>query len=143
MVTWVDGAIANPPPASEEAVRAAQLQLRVPFPADFLAIARTHQGARPEPADIDLGNGFTTAVDCLLHFEDSPFVSNILAAGFPVADALDKGVIPFAKDIGGDLFCFSYREDYDHPPVVFWSADWGTLPLAPSFSAFVELLHNG
>lgn len=142
MVTWVDGAISDPAPASDAAVRAAEDQLRVDLPADFLAIARTRQGARPEPAGIDLPNGFGTAVANLLHFEDQPFVSNIVAARFPVAESLDKGVIPFAADVGGDLFCFSYRDDYDNPPVVFWSVDWGTLPLAPSFSAWVEMLRD-
>lgn len=142
MVTWVDGAIADPAPAPDTAVREAERQLRVPFPTDFLDVARAHQGAAPVPANIDLPNGFGTAVAHLFHFEASPFASNIVAAGFPAQDALDKGVIPFAADIGGDLFCFSYREDYDNPPVVFWSVDWGTLPLAASFTDFVAMLHE-
>lgn len=142
MVSWADGAIANPSPASDEAVQRAENELRVDLPADFLAIARARQGAAPVPAEIDLPNDFGTTVAHLFHFEDAPFDSNIVAARFPVQDALDKGIIPFAADIGGDLFCFSYREDYDNPPVVFWSVDWGVLPLAPNFTAFVEMLHD-
>jgi SMI1/KNR4 family protein SUKH-1 len=55
---------------------------------------------------------------------------------------LDKGVIPFAQDVGHDVFCFDCREDYDRPSVMFWGQGFGTLPLAPSFSAFLELLHD-
>ena len=142
MVTWVDGAIADPSPAADAAVRGAEDALRVDLPPDFLAVARVHQGATPQPDGIALPNGFTTGVAHLLHFEEAPFVSNIVAARFPVAESLDKGVIPFAADIGGGLFCFSYRKDYDHPPVVHWSADWGELPLAASFTDFVALLRD-
>ncbi len=142
MVTWRDGAIPNPRAASDDAVRNAEKALRVPLPADFLAVARTRQGAAPEPAGVDLPNGFRTDVDCLLHFEDSPFVSNILAARFPVLKVLPKGVIPFARDVGGDLFCFNYREDYDAPSVVFWSVDTGMVPLAANFTGFLAMLHD-
>lgn len=142
MVIWVDGAIADPVPATDAAVRAAEDALRVFLPADFLAIARVRQGAAPCPNGIDLPNGFVTGVAHLLHFADSPFVSNIVAARFPVEGLIEKGVIPFAVDSGGDLFCFSYRQDYDAPPVVHWSVDGDALPLAPSFTAFLGLLHD-
>lgn len=141
-MTWVDGAIPNPPPAAKEAVRLAQNQLRVDFPADFLAVAKDHQGAAPQPAKIALPNGFTTAVAHLFHFESTPFISNIVGAWLPVQKVLDKGIIPFAADVGGDLFCFSYRQDYDNPPVVFWGVDFGVVPLAPSFTEFVALLRD-
>ena len=128
MVSWADGAIDDPRPASDSAVRQAQDELEVTLPPEFLAVAQIHQGAAPVPARIDLPNGFSTAVDHLLHFEDSPFVSNIVAAIFPLLDVLDEGIIPFAADVGGDFFCFDYRTDDVHPSVVFWSVDWGGRP---------------
>ncbi|GAA0510461.1 SMI1/KNR4 family protein [Paractinoplanes deccanensis] len=140
MVDWVDGAIDDPQPASDTAVRQAQDELEVRLPPDFLAVAQIHQGAAPVPAGIDLPNGFGTAVDHLLHFEDSPFVSNIVAAIFPLLDVLDEGIIPFAADVGGDFFCFDYRADDDQPSVVFWSVDWGIVPLAPDFAGFLGML---
>ena len=142
MVNWADGAIDDPRPASDTVVRQAQDELEVSLPSDFLAVAQTHQGAVPVPAGIDLPNGFSTAVDHLLHFEDSPFVSNIVAAMFPLLDVLDEGIIPFAADVGGDFFCFDYRTDDDHPSVVFWSVDWGVVPLAPNFAAFLNMLRE-
>lgn len=142
MVNWADGAIDDPRPASDTAVRQAQDELEVKLPADFLAVAQIHQGAVPVPAGIDLPNGFGTAVDHLLHFEDSPFVSNIVAAIFPLLDVLDEGVIPFAADVGGDFFCFDYRADDAHPSVAFWSVDWGVVPLAPNFADFLTMLRD-
>lgn len=143
MVNWVDGTVTDPAPASDAQVRAAENALRVPLPADFLAVAKAHPGARPDPSDILLPGGFGTSVLGLLHFDDDgPAISNILSCQWLLRDALDKGVIPFAQDIGHDVFCFSYREDYDHPPVVFWGQGFGVIPLAPSFTAFLDLLHD-
>ncbi|AGZ45157.1 SMI1/KNR4 family protein [Actinoplanes friuliensis] len=140
MTNWVDGAIDDPRPASDTAVRQAEDELEVSLPSEFLAVARVHQGAAPVPAGIDLPNGFSTAVDHLLHFEDSPFVSNIVAAIFPLLDVLDEGIIPFAADVGGDFFCFDYRADTNHPSIAFWSVDWGVVPLAPNFATFLDML---
>lgn len=142
MVTWVDGAIDDPRPASDAAVRHAQDELEVELPAAFLAVARVHQGATPVPAGIDLPHGVGTAVGHLLHFEDTPFTSNIVAAIFPLLDVLDEGIIPFAADVGGDFFCFDYRTGGDRQPVVFWSVDSGVVPLAPDFPGFLAMLRD-
>lgn len=142
VVTWHDSLIPNPALASDAAVRNAERALRVRFPADFLAVARVHQGAVPNPADITLPDGAVTAVKNLLHFEDEPGMWNIIARRFPVEGVLEKGVIPFAEDIGDDLFCFNYRQTPDAPTVVFWGVDTGMVPLAASFTEFVALLHD-
>lgn len=135
MIEWHDGAIRAPEPASDAAVRDAERQLRVRLPADFLAVAQVHQGAAPVPAKVDLPDGSTTSVAHLLHFAEG--TGNIVARGFPVEGVIDKGVIPFAEDIGGDLFCFNYRETPDTPSVAYWSVDTGLAPLADGFDAFV------
>jgi hypothetical protein len=144
MVTWTDGHLSDPEPASDAEVRAAERALRVRLPADFLAVAQARPGARPQPSRILLPGGFGTAVEGLLHFaDDGPGLSNILSCQWLLRDVLDKGVIPFALDIGHDVFCFNYRKDYDRPTVMFWGQGFGAIPLAPSFTAFLELLHDG
>ncbi|MDL5156327.1 SMI1/KNR4 family protein [Actinomycetospora termitidis] len=138
MVEWVQ---ATPlAPATDAEVREHEDALRVDLPRDFLAVAQHRQGASPVPARVTLPNGFGTAVGSLLHFADG--FHNIVTRRFPLEGVLEKGVIPFAEDIGGDVYCFSYREDYDHPPVVFWSVDDGAVRLAPDFTAFVAMLHD-
>ena len=82
-----------------------------------------------------------TAVSHLLHFQ-ADHRAALVSRIFPVADVLEKGVIPFAEDIGGDLFCFSYRADYDAPPVLFWSASTGPILLAASFADFLAMLRD-
>lgn len=142
MTEWHDAAITAPGAASETAVRDAERALRVRLPIDFLAVAREHQGAAPAPAKVTLPDGSVTGVAHLLHFEDEPGFTNIVARRFPVAEVLDKGIIPFAEDVGGDLFCFNYRQDPERPSVVYWSVDTGAVPLASDFTAFVAALHD-
>jgi hypothetical protein len=142
MVEWIDEAITDPPVASDAAVQAAERALRVRFPADFLEVARARQGAEPVPSGVRLPNGTGTGVLHLLHFEEEPGFSNIVSRIFPVQGVLDKGIIPFAEDIGGDLFCFNYRETPETPSVVYWSVDTGTVPIAASFTEFVNKLYD-
>ncbi len=141
-VVWNDSLIVDPPEASDAAVREAERALRVRLPAEFLAIARLRQGSRPAPNAVTLPDGSVTAVKNLLHFEEEPGIRNIVHRRFPVMDVLAKGIIPFAEDIGDDLFCFNYRKVPDHPSVAYWSVDTGTVHLAGDFDAFVGMLHD-
>ena len=137
---WVDAAILAPEPAAADMVRNAERQLRVRLPLDFLEVAGLRQGARPEPGLIQLPDGSTVSVGCLLHFEQEPFYQNIVARLFPLRGVLQKGIIPFAEDIGGDVSCFNYRKDPEHPTVLYWGVDTGPIHLAESFTDWVGLL---
>ncbi len=139
-VRWIDHAIPDPRPAPEATIRDYERRLRVPFPADYRAVATVRQGARPDPAGIALPGGFGTAVSHLFHFEEQPAFSNIVTAAFPFEGVLEKGWIPFAADIAGDVFCLDYRTDYDRPRVLFWGQGFGPLPLADSFTAWAGML---
>lgn len=119
-----NGALDNPRPATAEEVQAAERELRVPLPHDFLAVAAVQQGRRPKPSSFQLPNGVGEGVEHLLHFAEGSF-SNIVTRGFAVKGVLDKGIIPFAEALGSNLLCFDYRTDYDHPRVEFWSTDTG------------------
>lgn len=142
MVTWRDGAITNPSPATSGAVRQAERELRVKFPADFLAVATVRQGAHPEPANITLPNGWGEAVEFLLHFEVDPFFTNIVERIFTLKGVLDKGVIPFATALGSNVLCFNFRKDFHNPTVEFWSVDTGPVPIASSFTDLLTKLHD-
>ncbi len=141
MVTWHDGAITNPAPAAPEAVRQAERALRIRFPADFLAVAAVHQGARPDPASFTLPDGSVEAIDHLLHFMEGG-LSSVTERILPLRGVLPKGVIPFANALGSNVLCFNYRGDYDNPTVKFWSVDTGSLPIASDFTDLLGKLHE-
>ena len=140
-VTWTDGALARPGPARAAQVIAAARELGVHFPEDFLAVAMRHPGAEPIPSGFQMPNGFVYAVEHLLHFEPDSF-ANIVTRRFPLRDVMPETVVPFAEASGGDLVCFDYSRDPEAPTVAFWSVDTGLVPLASSFTAFLELLSD-
>ena len=141
-VTWINDQIANPPYASDEAVRVIERQFGVRFPADYLAVARAHQGAAPRPAGFDVEDFGRTAVQYLLHFEEKPPFSNIASRWEMAQDGLAEKVVPFAEEIGGDLVCLDFRENPDAPTVAFWSVDTGEVTIADSFTDFLTKLHG-
>lgn len=142
MVEWVNDTIDAMPPATDAEVAAAEETLGVRFPADYLAVARAHQGAGPVPQRVDLPNGFVVGVDYLLPFSDSAGIHGIVARRFPLEDVIAPTVIPFAEDTGGDLFCFDFGKSASNPPVGFWSTDTGLVELAPDFTSFVASLRG-
>jgi cell wall assembly regulator SMI1 len=141
-VVWYDYLFDNPPKASQESIDKAEKELGVKLPADFLAIATTHQGGTPEPSSFDLPDGTGSSFGSLLHFEEDPFFFNIVVRREPVSDVLPDKVIPFAEDGGGNLLCFDYRETPDHPPVVFWDHEHCDDPPQPLASSFTDLLNK-
>lgn len=137
MVLWTAAFSPSPPAGVAAAIAAAERALGVRFPPAFLGVATTYPQAEPDPAGVLLPGGSSTAVAHLLHFEDTSSGANIVNRIFPVEGVLEARVIPFAEDVGGDLFCFDYRETPATPPVAYWSVDTGLVPLAPDFDAFV------
>ena len=146
-VTWFNRVVRNPKPATDEQVEEAERQLEVRLPADFLAIARAHQGARPEPNLFDLpdGSGGHGVINYLLHFEEEPFDSNIVQRGWPAwhHGALPEKVIPFAED-SGNLICFDYRNTDEAPEVVYWDheSDAPLQRVASNFTELIGMLHD-
>jgi SMI1 / KNR4 family (SUKH-1) len=129
------------PQASPEAVAVVQRTLGVRFPADYLAIATTMQGASPDPSHIKLSNGVGTGFGSLLHFEEAPPFSNIVARRWPVEDWLPPGVVPFA-DTSGDLWCFDFRANPDQPSVVYYQHDDPDLDFPVVATSFTDLLEK-
>ena len=141
-IIWEHDLIADPPAASDQAVREAERALGVRFPADFLAVVRHHQGAAPVPDGISLPNGAVTGMKALLHFEAAPAARNIVNRRFFAQDGLPEGVVPFAEDIGDDLFCFDYRQQPDAPTICFCGVGTRPILIAPSLTAFLAMLHD-
>lgn len=140
-VTWHEHLIDNPRRASAEAVRETEQEFGVTFPADYLAVATVHQGARPEPESITLPDGTGTGFGRLLHFEDAPPHTNIISRRWVVQDWLPERVVPFA-DSSGDLWCFDFRADPANPTVVYYAHDDPNESLPVVASSFTDLINK-
>lgn len=140
-IRWLDRIIENPSPVSDEAFAHAQREFGVTFPADYREIVKQHQGALPLPNGIEHPDA-STGVEYLYHFEDEPYSQSIIGAYYPIGHALPSGVIPFAAGIGGDYFCFDFRDQPDSPIVSVWLHDGPgeLITLANSFTEWLGLL---
>ncbi len=127
------------PQASTAAVADAEATLGVRFPADFLAIATVLQGASPEPFSIRLPDGHSSGFGSLLHFEEEPPFTNIVARRWPLEDWLPQGITPFAES-SGDLWCFDFRSDPVRPKIVYYAHDDPDLTFPPVAESFTDLL---
>ena len=141
-VTWSDYTLPHPRAACDEAILAAERELGVRLPGDFVAVARVHQGRTPSPAAFTLADGSNSILNDLLHFEPAVSLGNLCQTWRQVRELLPAGVIPFAGDPFGNLLCFDYRASASAPPVLFWAHDEPGAALQPVAASFTELLER-
>jgi len=140
------------PEATEAMIVAVEHRLGIQYPADFRSGVRGFHGATPSPSRFSYqhrGIGRVgTAIGCILSFDPASSAYVIPTVESHVREGiLPVGVVPFGEDGGGDLMAFDFRKDADNPPVVYVAisdaeeeGERHIYPLAPSFSAFLDML---
>ena len=87
------------------------------FPNDYVSCALLYHGASVIPYRIDCNKNERVFAN-LLSFSDKN-VDNIIEVYNNCKGRLKNGIIPFACDPAGNLFCFDYRKDKEKPSIVF------------------------
>jgi cell wall assembly regulator SMI1 len=123
-------------------LRAAEQRLGVRFPQDFVDCVLQHQGETPEPCTFDYGDGYSSVLNELYHFEDSPSASSQAAAQKSLEiGGVPAGVVAIAGDPAGNHLCLDFRADPQAPIVVMLDYEaGGDNPLVPVAKTFTELL---
>lgn len=107
-------------------------------------LANFHCG-HPDPDEIDVEGKGTTFIAWFLSADDkNPKSGYILGRLRTLGSDIPDRIIPFARDPGGNLFCFDYRSS-ETPSVVFWdheaaSTNSSIFHVAESFEAFLAAL---
>ncbi|MCS1351679.1 SMI1/KNR4 family protein [Mechercharimyces sp. CAU 1602] len=97
-------------------------QLGINFPADFVPYLKKYHGAIPRPNTFKFGddnyNGYFGLILNLdpKRYESFPRLSLDMINNLEFQD----GVVPFAKDAGGNLLCFDFSKDNRSPHIVYW-----------------------
>jgi len=138
---WVDYAIDDPPVATLDEGRRVEEEIGYKLPADFIEVARHHQGQFPMPGGHHAdGNG--SSVGGLYHFHGE-FGSGRLGWGDFINEGADSLLLAFCRDAGGNFFAFDYGKDPQkkNPIVVFWDHETRVVTkLADSFTDFLDQL---
>ena len=144
-VTWEPYVWPQALPLTPAKLREAEQRLGVHFPQDYVDCVLQHQGETPEPSVFRYGDGYSSVLNELYHFEDSPAASSQRAAQASLeTGGVPAGIVAFAGDPAGNHLCFDFRADPDAPTVVILDYEAGggnpLLPVARSFSELLSML---
>ena len=142
-----------------EVIDAFAERMGVLLPRKYKALLSEHNGLYPAKPCFDFVNPWGQ-VDCraiAFYGYGTRYgeIGNFQPSLLDPCDAEVQGIVAIGEDGGGDKICFDYRDcpGTDDPPVVFlyhdlwWpdeAGEWHRViwPLAPSFDAFLEMLHE-
>lgn len=140
-------------PSMDEAYvgRVQQMVGEFHFPNDYMDEMRRSNGGIPKLRVFAL-DGNDRMLDRMLSFVPDYRVNkafgwyDVGVVWTQVEDRLGEGLVPFASLFAGDLLCFDFRKEREHPAVVVWDhekSDVGrpiTRHVANSFGDFVRML---
>ncbi|MFE8596112.1 SMI1/KNR4 family protein [Archangium violaceum] len=116
----------------------------VRLPELYKQLVCRHQGMAPEPCLFNVGGSEDVFNDLLtitpIEGRESYSVMRVHEV---LAPHLPPGIFPFGRTPGGEYLCFDFRNAPDAPRVVLVTSELSILPVANSFHAFLEELHDG
>ena len=141
-VTWSDGE----GKAKESEIMKVEKALGIRFPDDYRTFVKTHRGGTPSPQELKIrGRRSPAVVRTLLNFIPDDASDYILENHDWIKDRLASGLVPIAKDPGGNYICFDFRGK-GVPTVVWWehedNARRKLLPIAASFTKLLDSLYE-
>jgi len=146
-------------PVDISVIEGFERRMGVAFPRSYKELIAAHNNLYPEKPEFAFVGPWGTPESRSIRFWGYGNVYERIDEGQPCLidpdDGEVQGVIAIGDDGGGDEICFDYRDcpGTDDPAVVFlyhdlwWpdeAGEWRRViwPIAPSFDAFLEMLHE-
>lgn len=95
----------------------------------------TNNGGRPYPDVVSLGNGDESDVKALLSFNETDKENAYKIIEYFISK-YHGSLVPFASDSAGNYYCEKGRK------IVLWTQDGEVIPVANSFTDFIDSLHE-
>ncbi|MGP1910122.1 SMI1/KNR4 family protein [Metabacillus sp. JX24] len=95
--------------------------MSIKFPLDYREFIKDHNGCAPLNKNVVCINDFRETLNYLLSIGDQSRPIDLLSTYANIKDRLIDGVFPFAKDPGGNMFCFHFTNQNSEPEIVFWN----------------------
>ncbi|KFA92501.1 SMI1/KNR4 family protein [Archangium violaceum] len=143
-VRWEPYLWEEPRPVHPHELELLERQWGVTLPAEYKLIVSRHQGMTPEPGTFKLAEGndvLSVLLTITVDPEKQPY--SVMRVHEILKPLVPPGLFPFAKTPGGEFVCFDYRETPYLPRIAHVSVELLITPIADSFSAFLEALHDG
>ena len=139
-------------PLDPEQVSQAERLVGMRFDPDWLAHLARFNGGKPGKRNFALWRNVkvvTRFLGIVPHYlaKEPPGVYDVRSVRLRIEDRLHERLVPFAALYPGDYLCFDY-EGPGRPRVVLWDHEKSrpgqphTEPVAPSFAAFLAMLHR-
>lgn len=143
------------PRITHDDLAALERQLDLPLPADYAAFMLRHNGGSPEPDTVPVEDwpqgGPDADVRELYYFGPNPAedTSDLRWSIECYAGRMPRGLLPIGGTSCGDQFCL-WLTGKERGAVVLWDHEAEHRPpttanlhrIAPTFAAFLELLHD-
>lgn len=136
-------------PVGIDEIGKAEKAMGVKFPKDYVECAKTNHQGHPSPDKFDCEKRKGLVFNYLYSLKegDSDYIVDVYKS---YQDGrMEKGLVPFADDPGGDEICFDYRKDKNNPSVVYWDHEIafddpeGAISyVCDSFSDLIEKLYE-
>ena len=115
----------------------------VQFPSNYVECVLEHNGGYPSHC-IFFVNGREESIMNFLCISGDEH--GIIKTAQDISDRLENGIIPFARDGGGNHICFDYRANTLLPSIVFWEHEKAFLrvddAVAKISDSFMEFLNS-
>lgn len=142
-IQWKPYLRGTPHPIDPRQVEPIERSWGVRLPELYKRLVCQYQGMAPEPCVFEVGGTEDVFSDLLtissLEGRESYSVGRVYEILEP---HVPKGLYPFGRTPGGEYLCFDYRHSPDEPGIVLVTVETSLLPIASSFQAFLDGLHD-
>jgi hypothetical protein len=133
----------EPRPAASSEIERLEAMWGVELPVEYKRVVAAHQGMTPEPCVFKVGRGANVFSVLLTVTRDAERASYSIQDSYNlIRSHVPSGIYPFGKTPGGEYLCFDYRDSAHPPRIVLVTVEMTLHPVANSFQALLEGLHD-
>ncbi|HYO57894.1 SMI1/KNR4 family protein [Archangium sp.] len=143
-VQWKPYVWDEPRPAPPDELDLLEKQWSVRLPEEYKKLVLTHQGMTPTPGIFNVGKIEDAMSVLLTIITDPKHKSYAISDSYSILKLhIPAKIYPFAMTPGCGHLCFDYRSSMDQPKIVLVTEEMYVYPVADSFTAFMNSLHDG
>jgi hypothetical protein len=143
-IQWKPYVWDEPRPAPPDELNLLEKQWNVKLPEEYKRLVLTKQGMTPSPCIFNAGKVEDAMSVLLTIITDPKHKSYTISDSYRILKPhIPDRIYPFAMTPGCGHLCFDYRSSAGQPKIVLVTEEMYVYPVADSFAAFMDNLHDG